>query len=125
MKLAEKIANLCLEFDGRVGVATLDLCSNEQILFNAGESFPTASVIKLAVLGALMHQCDAGQASLDEPLMLRKADKIAGSGLLQFLTPGVVLPVRDWAFLMMNISDNLATTMCLLTMWERITSKSG
>jgi beta-lactamase class A len=70
-------------------------------------------MIKLAVLTALMQQCEMGQASLDEPLMLRRGDKIGGSGLLQFLTPGLVMSVRDWAFLMMNISDNLATNVLI------------
>jgi beta-lactamase class A len=104
---------LCAEFDGRVGVAAMNLQTNEQILYHADEWFPTASAIKLAVLAALMQQVEEGVYSLETPLMLRRADHVGGSGLLQYLTPGVVMPLRDWAFLMMNISDNLATNVLI------------
>ncbi|MCP4415380.1 MAG: serine hydrolase [Chloroflexi bacterium] len=56
-----------------------------------------------------MQQVEFGLYSLDDPLMLRRSDEIAGSGVLQHLTPGLTMPIRDWTFLMMNISDNLAT----------------
>ncbi|HRQ38781.1 MAG TPA: class A beta-lactamase-related serine hydrolase [Chloroflexota bacterium] len=109
----EWLAELCADFDGRVGIAALDLHTNEQFLYRADELFPTASAIKLAVLAALMQQVADGLYSLEAPLMLRRADQISGSGILQFLTPGMVMPVRDWAFLMMNISDNLATNVLI------------
>ncbi|GIK55344.1 MAG: serine hydrolase [Chloroflexi bacterium] len=109
----EWLAELCAGFDGRVGVSALNLQTNEQFLYHAEEMFPTASAIKLAVLAALMQQVEVGQYTLDAPLMLRRADQISGSGILQFLTPGLVMPLRDWAFLMMNMSDNLATNVLI------------
>ena len=109
MTLAEQIREICEGFDGRIGLAAINLQTNETVGYLADEIFPTASVIKLAVLLALMQQVEDGQYSLDDPLMLRRADHVAGSGLLQFLSPGLTMPIRDWAFLMMNISDNLAT----------------
>ena len=113
MSLLATIENLCLAFDGRCGVSVLNLETNETTQYHADEIFPTASVIKLAVLITLMAQCEAGDYTLTDPLMLRKADKIGGSGLLQFMTPGLVMPIRDWAFLMMNISDNTATNVLI------------
>ena len=113
MAVTDTTAYLCASFDGRIGLAALNLRTNEQILYNAHDVFPTASVIKLPVLMTLMQQCDAGETSLEAPIMLRRADKIGGSGLLQHLTPGLVMPVRDWAFLMMNVSDNLATNVLI------------
>ena len=113
MAITDTIANQCASFAGRIGLAALNLQTNEEILYNAHDIFPTASVIKLPVLVTLMQQCHAGEISLDAPIMLRRADKIGGSGLLQHLTPGLVMPVRDWAFLMMNISDNLATNVLI------------
>jgi beta-lactamase class A len=113
MTIHTRVADLCVGFNGRVGLAALDLQTNQEILYQAHTTFPTASVIKLAVLITLMQQCESGQLSLDEPLMLRRADNIGGSGLLQYLTPGLTMPVRDWAFLMMNISDNLATNVLI------------
>lgn len=113
MLSTDTIANLCASFDGRIGLAALNLETNEEILYNGHDLFPTASVIKLPVLITLMQQCEVGETSLDLPLMLRRSDKIGGSGLLQHLTPGLVMTLRDWAFLMMNISDNVATNVLI------------
>ncbi|MBK8986109.1 MAG: serine hydrolase [Chloroflexi bacterium] len=100
-------------FNGRFALSALNLQTNETIRLRAEEIYPTASIIKLPLLLTLMQQVEAGLYSLDAPLMLRRADKIGGSGLLQHLTPGLTMPIRDWAFLMMNISDNLATNVLI------------
>lgn len=107
------IEQLCAGFDGRIGLAVLNLQTNEEILIHADELFPTASIIKLPVLVTLMSQVEANQYSLDDPLMLRRADHVAGSGILQHLSPGLTMPIRDWAFLMMSLSDNLATNVLI------------
>lgn len=111
--ISEQLTGLCQGFNGRIGLSALDLQTNQTFNYQADEMFPTASVIKLAVLVTLMQQCEAGQRGLEELIMLRRADKTAGSGLLQHLTPGLTLTVRDWAFLMMNISDNTATNVLI------------
>ena len=113
MSLAEQIREICEGFNGRIGLAATNLQTNETIGFLADEIFPTASVIKLPVLLTLMQQVENGEYSLDDPLMLRRADHVAGSGLLQHLSPGLTMPIRDWAFLMMSISDNLATNVLI------------
>jgi beta-lactamase class A len=113
MSIQQKIEALAAEFNGRIGISALNLQTNETYEYHADELFPTASVIKLGVLAALMAQCEAGQSSLDEPIMLRRADLTTGSGVLQYLTPGLTMRVRDYAFLMMNISDNLATNILI------------
>lgn len=109
MSLAEQICQICEGFDGRIGLSAYNFQTNETVGCRAEEVFPTASVIKLPVLPTLMQQVEDGEYSLDDPLMLRRGDQIGGSGLLQFLSPGLTMPIRDWAFLMMSISDNLAT----------------
>ena len=113
MTLAEQIREICEGFDGRIGLAAINLQTNETVGYLADEIFPTASVIKLPVLLTLMQQVEDGEYSLDDPLMLRRADHVAGSGLLQHLSPGLTTPIRDWAFLMMSISDNLATNVLI------------
>jgi beta-lactamase class A len=107
------IEDMVAGFDGRVGIAALNLQTDEELLYHADEMFPTASTIKLPVLVTLMQQVEDRLYSLDDPLMLRRADQIGGSGLLQFLTPGLTMPIRDWAFLMMSVSDNLATNVLI------------
>lgn len=108
-----RLQDLADNFDGRFGLHALNLHTNEEIGVNADESFPTASAIKLPVLTTLMQQAHDGGCCLDDPLMLRRADKVQGSGLLKHLTPGLTMPLRDWAFLMMNVSDNTATNVLI------------
>ena len=113
MSIQQKIETLAKGFNGRIGISALNLQSNETYAYQPDEVFPTASVIKLGVLVTLMAQCEAGDSSLEDPIMLRRADLTTGSGVLQNLSPGLIMPVRDYAFLMMNISDNLATNVLI------------
>ena len=113
MELVEQVREICEGFDGRIGLLAYNFQTEETVGYRAEERFPTASVIKLPVLLTLMQQVQDGQYSLDDPLMLRRGDQIGGSGLLQFLSPGLTMPIRDWAFLMMCISDNLATNVLI------------
>lgn len=113
MSLLDQIREICEGFDGRIGLSAYNLQTEEAIGYQAEAMFPTASVIKLPVLLTLMQQVEDGLYSLDDPLMLRRGDKIGGSGLLQYLSPGLTMSLRDWAFLMMSISDNLATNVLI------------
>lgn len=113
MSLAEQLGQICAGFDGRIGLSAHNFQTGETVGSRAEEVFPTASIIKLPVLLTLMQQVQDGQYSLDDTIMLRRGDQIGGSGLLQFLSPGLTMPIRDWAFLMMSISDNLATNVLI------------
>lgn len=113
MDIQREIEQLAEGFNGRLALSCLNLQTNETVAFNDNEPFPTASAIKLGILAALMALVDAGKSSLDEPIMLRRADHVTGSGVLRHLSPGLTMPLRDWAFLMMNISDNLATNVLI------------
>lgn len=75
--------------------------------------FVAASTIKLPVLVALYDAAARGRVALDAKVRLRPADQVSGSGVLQSLTPGVRLSLRDLAELMIVVSDNAATNMIL------------
>ncbi|MCA9932378.1 MAG: serine hydrolase [Ardenticatenaceae bacterium] len=114
MTLLSQLQAICDEFNGRIALHALNLQTNAEISVNdADELYPTASAIKLAVLTTLMQQVEDGRYTLDAPLMMRRADYIEGSGVLRYLSPGLTMSLRDWAFLMMHISDNLATNVLI------------
>ena len=114
MSLRRDIENLGVAFNGRFGLHALHLQGNDPIVsHSADERFPTASAVKLPVLITLMAQVENGRFSLDHPLMLRHADQIGGSGILRHLTPGLTMCLRDWACLMMKVSDNTATNVLI------------
>ena len=81
---------------------------------NADEVFPTASVIKIPVLMEFYQQAEHG--SLD-PYAVRRlvdAEKVSGSGVLQFLMANSTsLALEDYVRLMVNLSDNTATNVMI------------
>ncbi|MGH2351860.1 MAG: serine hydrolase [Chloroflexota bacterium] len=98
---------------GQVGFFARDLRSGRTIARAADDSFPTASLIKVAILVELERQAVAGTLSMDQELPLRDQDRVGGSSLLRHMSAGIRLPLRDWAFLMMQVSDNTATNVLI------------
>ncbi len=76
-------------------------------------ALPSASTIKVPILAALYEAAAEGRLHLQERVRLRPEDQVTGSGILQVLSPGVRLPLRDLAELMIVVSDNAATNMVL------------
>ena len=107
----EAIEKAIIGFDGVVGIAARNLTTGEEILVNADLRFPTASTIKTAVMLEAWHQAADGVMSLDSVLSLSDADKVGGSGVLNGLSAGLELQVRDLVHLMIVVSDNTATNM--------------
>lgn len=107
----DAIESAIREFDGVVGLAARDLITGEEIVVNGDTRFPTASAIKTAVMLEAWHQAAEGTLSMDATLTLRDAEKVGGSGVLNGLSDGLVLKVRDLIHLMIVLSDNAATNM--------------
>jgi beta-lactamase class A len=74
---------------------------------------PTASLIKVPVLVALYQAVSEGRVRLDDRIRYGEQHRTLGSGVLSKLSFGVEMTVRDAAVLMMIISDNSATNMCI------------
>lgn len=70
---------------------------------------PLGSAFKLYVLGALARAVADSRASWDQELAIRDAWKSLPSGVLQDEPAGTRLPLREYANLMISISDNTAT----------------
>jgi beta-lactamase class A len=98
---------------GVVGYSVIDLETGARINRRGDETFPTASLIKVAILVTVYDLVAKGQLSLDDPLTVLKIDQVPGSGVVQFLHNGTILTVHDAAWLMSTISDNTATNLLL------------
>ncbi len=90
-----------------------NLKTGEEVFLNADAMFPTASMIKIAILLELFRRREAGQLELDEMLTIRRKDKTAGSGLIENMGAEVTLSLHDIAVLMNAISDNTATNVLI------------
>jgi beta-lactamase class A len=98
---------------GVLGYSVMNLDTGERLSLRGDETFPTASLIKVPILVALYDLAAHEQLSLDGPLTVLKIDQVPGSGVLQFMKPGMVLTVNDAANLMIILSDNTATNLLL------------
>ncbi len=102
--------------DAYTGTCTWSLTvlgSGEHIAHDEDAVMPTASLIKVPVLAALYQAVANGRVSLADRVMYGREHRCLGSGVLAKLDFGVQLTVRDAAVLMMIISDNSATNMCI------------
>lgn len=95
-----------------VGMAIIPPAGPE-FRYQGDEPVRAASTIKIAIMIELFRRVDDGGLALDDPYVLRAADKAPGSGVLQHLHDGIGLTLGDVAYLMMSISDNAATNILI------------
>jgi beta-lactamase class A len=108
--------------DGAVGYCIIDLTSGDRFERAAGQVFPTASTIKLAILYELMARADEGALSLDDTITLDRKRAVPGGILYELGTP--VLSLRDYANVMVIESDNTATNVLIARLgMEAITAR--
>ena len=111
--LDQELRRIGREYSGTWTYARIDIASGEQIGFDSDDVMPTASLIKVPILNALYQAVHEGKLALDDRTTYREEHRCLGSGVLERLTPGVEMSVRDAAVLMIIISDNSATNMVI------------
>ncbi|MCM2257400.1 MAG: class A beta-lactamase-related serine hydrolase [Vicinamibacteria bacterium] len=100
-------------FPGVLGLYARDLRSGEEIVIDADRRFPTASVIKVAVMVEAFHAFEEGRLARDHRFVLKKEDQVGGSGVLHAMEPGHALTALETVRLMMALSDNTATNLLI------------
>ncbi|HEU0013278.1 MAG TPA: serine hydrolase, partial [Longimicrobium sp.] len=123
--LRRTLEGVMRDYGGVVGVSVRNLATGESLSIRGGETFPSASLIKTAVLVALLDEVQKGTIGLGEPITMIARDRVGGSGVLQHLHPGLQITVEDAARLMITISDNTATNLLLdklniRTVWAKM-----
>lgn len=100
-------------FKGKVFLFAKNLDTGETYSFNGDERVRTASTIKVAVMIEAFTRVVEGRAKWTDELVLTKAARYGGSGVLPELADGLRLTLKDCVNLMMVVSDNTATNMVL------------
>lgn len=108
---AETVQSIVKSFAGEAGVFAINLRTGEEIAVNADARFPTASTIKIAVMLEVYSEAAEGMLSLDDVLTIKDEDRVGGSGVLNGMSPGIAMKVRDLVHLMIVLSDNTATNV--------------
>lgn len=112
----DDVAELVDHLDGLAAVYARRLDGSEEVVVgDVDAAFPTGSAAKFLVLLAFADGVATG--SIDPDLRVRIGaeyrDARKGSGVLRFLSAGLLPTLQDCATLMMVVSDNVATDLLL------------
>ena len=102
-----------VQTSGVVGYSLLDLSSGKKTGFHDDILFPTASTIKITILLGLATRVHRGELAWERRIPVGTEGKVGGSGVLSLLRDPVELSLWDLASLMIAVSDNHATNMCI------------
>lgn len=119
-RLKSELERLSAYSGGKLGVTALHIESGKIISQHGAEGFPMASTFKVPIAVQLLTKVDSGKLSLDQMIEIRREDMHPGSGMIaerfnwpDNISPGLSLSVRSLMELMLLISDNSATDVCL------------
>ncbi len=112
-RLEDTVGRLVREFPGVAGVSLKDLKFGSGFSIRGDEIFPTASTIKIHILTQLLTRAEHGELDLNQKIQVTPQLHVPGSGVLTYLEGDVSLTLLDIAILMITVSDNTATNMCI------------
>jgi beta-lactamase class A len=110
--LAARIDSLARGFGGDVGIYVRHLPTGATVEVDADSLFPTASLVKIPILLALYDQVERGRLDLDarvpypDTLHYRYVES---TDVVGYMVAGDTLPLSELAFLMLTVSDNVAS----------------
>jgi len=112
--LPERVSELlAASGPGTFAVYARNRDTDEVVAVSADAVLPTASAAKQFVLLSYAQQVSAGRLDPNARVELTVADHVLGSGVLRHCAPGIRPTLEDLAFLMIIVSDNLATNVLL------------
>jgi beta-lactamase class A len=111
--LRRTLENITASFAGITGISVRNLTTGETLSIRGAEKYPSASLIKIPILVALLNEVEQGRMKLDERSTMIARDRVGGSGILRYMQSGTSNTLEDLAWLMMTLSDNTATNLLL------------
>ncbi len=112
-RLEKRVSRKVRKFAGVAGVAVKDLVGGQTLSINGDEVFPTASTIKIHILTQLLARAERGELDINETMRITSDVHVPGSGVLASMERDVELSILDVAVLMIIVSDNTATNLCI------------
>jgi len=112
-RLEKRLHRQVEDFAGVAGVSVLDLERGDAVSVRGNEEFPTASTIKIHILTQLLSRAGRGEVDLADRVRIKPQMRGTGSGVLHYLEGEPELSVLDVAILMIIVSDNTATNLCI------------
>jgi beta-lactamase class A len=111
--LADEVREILRGRPGAFGVYARNVTTGERVEVDADVVMPTESAAKTFILVHYARGVEAGVYDPTERVSTADEDRALGSGVLRYLSSGIALTLDDLAWLMIIISDNVATRMLL------------
>jgi beta-lactamase class A len=111
MALTDDVRTLLDSRSGTFGAFARNLTTDEVVEYHAEDVFDTASAAKTFVLVHYSELVEAGACDPTQRITTTPDDRVFGSGVLRYLEPGLSLTLDDLAWLMIIVSDNVATDL--------------
>ncbi len=112
-RLEKRVGQKIEGFAGLAAVSVLDLERGDGFSIRGDEVFPTASSIKIHILTQLLTRSERGEIDLADRVRITPEMYGRGSGVVHYMESEPELSVLDIAILMIIVSDNTATNMCI------------
>ncbi len=100
-------------FRGETGLVVKDLQTGWTFLHNDEARFPAASLIKIPIMVACFKAVEDGLLNLEQKYILRRQDRVGGSGLLRRMRNGRTFTYAELIDYMVTHSDNIATNVII------------
>ena len=108
--LQNEITSLIKGFNGDVGVYVYDLSQNKIAAVNADTIFPTASMVKVPILIAIMHKIHNGDLTYHQEMLFTDSVRYSeGEEILASFKDSQKIALNVLMMLMMSMSDNGAS----------------
>lgn len=113
MTLQEQVQAVVADAPGTFGVYARNLGTNEIVDVHAGRVMNAESAAKVFILLYYRQLVTAGTCDPHLRVELTEDDRYWGTGVLRYLSAGIQPTLDDLAWLMIIVSDNVATAMLM------------
>jgi len=107
--ILKRISNL----RGEAGIVVEDLETGWTFIHNEDQPFPAASLVKIPILVTCFKAVEEGRLDLSEKHVLRREDRVGGSGILRRMRNGRSFTYSQLIDYMVTESDNIACNILI------------
>lgn len=107
--ILKRISNL----RGEAGIVVEDLETGWTFIHNEDQPFPAASLVKIPILVTCFKAVEEGRLDLSEKHVLRREDRVGGSGILRRMRNGRSFTYSQLIDYMVTESDNIACNIMI------------
>ncbi len=112
--LKERVHSVARKMPGKIGVYARTMAPGPPLVaYGSGESFPTASIIKVLIMTTAYATEEVNPGALSEKVTFKSSDLISGSDFMAGAASGERFTVKQLIVPMIQVSDNTAANLLI------------